>query len=549
MSLYPPDTPDRIPRTHPVLSYLGARSEPTRPPRRQVAYLPSQFAFDPHSYTSGKWLRQDDAQRSSRHIDFDFDALCWRIISLFPDSDPIAKCEKVEGRSNRVFIFTLNNGKRVVAKLPFRSAGSPSLITRSEVATTEFYDQTSIPLPEIHDWSFGDGDENSIGWPYIIMDHAEGVPLDKKWPDMLGVDQLSCVATIYWLLGHLTELDYPGYGSLYFSRGRGKPDEQLLDVNPLFGLGPHCNPRYWDCGSCDPRTYHRVAHNPGPWQTLSEYSDALVDAGLSLLPYLDPHQPKRPASYGTLAAAIDLLQQSRPLLKGICADPIVQAVASPLLWHPNLQKRKVFVDENDPTVITAIIGWHNASVDPTFWHAFDTPDFASYIDGPAGSLCSFQFQDIIGTFVPSFAAPRSLGPDLFQPLLRSWRVWRDGVPGLCKDLSVVAQRWQEFGLEDPSPFPPDLPAVIWEGLKMYPQLRTNEILRDTVAGLLSVPHDGWVPIHRWEETKLRHDSLKFLFLGGNRNGTSSPVSPVVRVMTDEKFQGAHWPFELWRQFR
>ncbi|PYI05287.1 hypothetical protein BO78DRAFT_318249, partial [Aspergillus sclerotiicarbonarius CBS 121057] len=503
--------------------------------------------FDPHNYTSGRWLRQDEAQRSSRHIDFDFDALCWRIISLFPDSDPISKCEKVEGRSNRVFIFTLNNGKRVVAKLPFRSAGPPSLTTRSEIATASFLEEhTPIPLPEIHDWSPDDGDENSIGWPYIIMDHAEGVPLDKMWPEMLGAEQLSCIATIYWLLNHLTELDYPGYGSLYFSRGRGKPDGELLDVDSFVGLGPHCNPRYWDCSPCDPRTYHRAAPNSGPWQSLSEYSDALVDAGLSMLPYINAFDRERPDSYGTLSAAIDLLQQSRPLLQGICADPVVQTVASPLLWHPNLQKRKVFVDENDPTLVTAIIGWHNASVDPTFWHAFETPDFASYTDGPAGPLCSSQFQDTVRGFAPSFAAPRSLGPELFQPLLRSWRVWRDGVPNLCKDLSVVAERWQEFGLGGPSPFPPYPPEAIREGLKMYTQLRTNEAFRSTVAGLLSVSHDGWVPIHRWERTKCHHNSLRYLFLGGNRDCMSNSSSPVVRILADEKFRGAHWPFELRR---
>ncbi|PCG97968.1 Hypothetical protein PENO1_022810 [Penicillium occitanis (nom. inval.)] len=106
----------------------------------------SSGEFDPHHYTSGRWLRNDQKEREMRYIEFDFDALCVRILALCPGAGSISDCEKIEGGFNRVFIFTLDNSQRIVARQPFTLAG-PS---------------------------------------HIIMEHAEGVQLHKKWPEMAG---------------------------------------------------------------------------------------------------------------------------------------------------------------------------------------------------------------------------------------------------------------------------------------------------------------------------------------------------------------------------
>lgn len=94
--------------------------------------------LDPHAYTSGRWLRRDQLERDARYIAFDFDALCRRIVELCPGAASITTCDKKEGGFNRVFIFTTDNAKRVVARLPFAIAGPPRLTTGSEVATMEY---------------------------------------------------------------------------------------------------------------------------------------------------------------------------------------------------------------------------------------------------------------------------------------------------------------------------------------------------------------------------------------------------------------------------
>jgi len=94
--------------------------------------------FDPYNYTKGRWLRNDAIERKARFIQFDFDALCRKIVALCPGALSITSCEKIEGGSNRVFVFHTDNGERLVAKLPFSVAGPPRYTTGSEVATVEY---------------------------------------------------------------------------------------------------------------------------------------------------------------------------------------------------------------------------------------------------------------------------------------------------------------------------------------------------------------------------------------------------------------------------
>ena len=93
---------------------------------------------NPYNYTSGRWLRRDDLERSARKIDFDFENLCRKVVSLSPGASSVVSYEKKEGGFNRVILLTLDNGKRVIARLPFRVAGPPRLTTNSEVATIRY---------------------------------------------------------------------------------------------------------------------------------------------------------------------------------------------------------------------------------------------------------------------------------------------------------------------------------------------------------------------------------------------------------------------------
>lgn len=93
---------------------------------------------DPYTYTGGRWLKRDELERNSRHIQFDFSALCDKAISLLPGATKIVKYEKTEGGFNRVFFLTMDTGSCVVARLPTGISGPPRLKTNSEVATITY---------------------------------------------------------------------------------------------------------------------------------------------------------------------------------------------------------------------------------------------------------------------------------------------------------------------------------------------------------------------------------------------------------------------------
>jgi aminoglycoside phosphotransferase (APT) family kinase protein len=113
-------------------------------------------------------------EREARYINFDFDALCNKIISFCPGAHSIISYSKIEGGYNHVFIFRTDNAQRIVARLPFSVAGPARLSTDSEVETVKYLQaKTSIPIPKILDRS--NDATNTIGSEYIIMDHAPGI--------------------------------------------------------------------------------------------------------------------------------------------------------------------------------------------------------------------------------------------------------------------------------------------------------------------------------------------------------------------------------------
>ena len=74
-------------------------------------------------------------------------------MDLYHGKKHIKSCEKKEGGFNRVFIFTMDDSSRVVARLPFISAGPAKFTTASEVATIQYcvcetatYEGTALAL-------------------------------------------------------------------------------------------------------------------------------------------------------------------------------------------------------------------------------------------------------------------------------------------------------------------------------------------------------------------------------------------------------------------
>ena len=121
---------------------------------------------------------------------------------------------------------------------------------------------TEILIPAILDWS--DDPENPIGAEYIIMEHASGAPLENAWPNISLSQRIKTVGSICRNIMQISTLEYPAYGSLYFSDAPFLQGLQTFAVNSQFCVGPSCRVAYWNCDVADLKYHHYAKPNQGP---------------------------------------------------------------------------------------------------------------------------------------------------------------------------------------------------------------------------------------------------------------------------------------------
>ncbi|RAK97240.1 uncharacterized protein BO80DRAFT_415183 [Aspergillus ibericus CBS 121593] len=484
-----------------------------------VATNSTPVGFDPYTYTDGRWLHRDALQRESRRIVFNFPALCERVISLCPGATEIVNCEKKDGGFNRVFLFTVDTGCRVVARLPTSIAGPPRLTTNSEVATMIYLQsKLSLPIPKVLDWS--DNPANPIGTEYIIQEHAGGVQLHQIWPEMSSEQHMLCTKALSLAIKEMASLDFPAYGSLYFSDAPLEPDMKI-PLEKGFWIGPRCSPVFWNRNPGELDLYGGLSSNCGPWRDLPSYNLGLIQTGYSRLPKSNslnelPHQ-------GSVQEHTRLLKISQKVLQQLIKDKRIQAAATPTLLHPDFHKRNIYVSAKDPTLITGLIDWQSTSIEPAFIYANETPDFATLphepeydADDPASadkkraftdaSICYQTYDVCMKGLVPKLRPARLLDPTLFRLFHYSHTAWRDSAAAIRQELIEISDRWHELGLEDSCPFlPTDEERT--KHARDYEDFETIQSLKLWLKTSLHTNSDGWVPNDVWDAARDAHRAV------------------------------------------
>ncbi|GKZ78096.1 hypothetical protein AnigIFM56816_001480 [Aspergillus niger] len=359
---------------------------------------------------------------------------------------------------------------RVVARLPTSIAGPPRLTTNSEVATMAYLrSKFSLPIPKVLDWS--DDPANAIGTEYIIQEHVEGVNLHQTWPNMNSEQHMLCTKALSMVIKQMASLDFPAYGSLYFSN---VPLEAHLQIpfEQGFCIGPHCSPIFWN-------------RNPGE---LELYGGPSPNCG--------------------------------PFMQRLIQDKRIQDAATPALSHPDYHKRNIYVSPEDPTIITGLIDWQSTSIEPAFIYANETPDFATppHLDDEQpttpitittarerkdASICYQTYNVALVGLVPKLRPARLLDPTLFRLFHYTHLTWTGSAAAIRQDLIELSDRWAELGLQGTCPYSltdeererhareyEDFEAV--QGLKLW--------LKD----VLNTESDGWIPNDVWDAARDAH---------------------------------------------
>lgn len=237
------------------------------------------------------------------------------------------------------------------------------------------------------------------------------------------------------------------------------------------------------------------------------------------------------------------------MIKKIAEDPRIQNAAGPVMLHPDLHKRNIFVSEDDPTIITAIIDWQSSSIEPAFWYANEVPDFAQPIRDPScedqiepkSEACAKAYDICTQFLIPKLSEPRLMDEAFFRPFRYCYRTWEDGAVAFREELIQTSRRWKELGLAESCPFPlpgPDEYAVHRKDYKLF---EAAHQLKHSLSSLLNTPSDGWVPPEHWEATESAH---KEIFRGMLQEVLGNEHPDNDEPIRDETDLREIWPFDL-----
>ncbi|KAH9930270.1 kinase-like domain-containing protein, partial [Fomitopsis serialis] len=286
--------------------------------------------------------------------------------------------------SNRVFVAKLDNGKEIVARLPFPMAGPARLTTASEVATMEFARmRMNTPTPIALDYST-DASKNEVGSEFIIMEKVPGVQLYSKWNDDLPIDVFSgFTRDLVKTERSWADARLPYIGSLYFAKDLPKntPSFGLPIDYPHHGqwgpfvIGPSVARKFWRGGRA------QLSVDRGPWKDIRSQISAIVRCEIEWLRrYAKPlprHSPLyRSERENSPETHIDVLQRCLQIIPFLPDRPEFSTFC---VWHPDLHPSNIMVDDGGPLTPSVFLDWQTATVETLV--DIPMPPFLSFTRG------------------------------------------------------------------------------------------------------------------------------------------------------------------------
>lgn len=167
-------------------------------------------------YTSGRWLWNEADQLDARHCRFDISGLKQAACQAVGTESCLSLKKIGEGNFNKAYRLEMEDGQKVVAKIPHPNAGPPVLTTSSEVATMEFVrDILNIPVPKVLAWSATA--KNPVQAEYIIMEEAQGSQLHEVWKDLPLRKKVQVIREFVEIERKLLSISFDKYGPACFN--------------------------------------------------------------------------------------------------------------------------------------------------------------------------------------------------------------------------------------------------------------------------------------------------------------------------------------------
>jgi hypothetical protein len=216
-----------------------------------------------------------------------------------------------------------------------------------------------------------------------------------------------------------------------------------------------------------------------------------------------------------------LLDISFRVLEVLADLPKIQGAARPILFHPDLHTRNIFVDENDLTKVTGIIDWQSATVSPAFVFVAEIPDFAERleldetVDGQAIQRAATDENDpiarsqadaefcakawaIVAQIHPGYREAGRLSQILLSFLAAAHFGWLQDPATLQVLLLNLSEEWNDLGLPGQCPYRPTTDETE-RAREVREKAQTTQRLKLLLSRNLKCDFDGWVAEARWNE--------------------------------------------------
>ncbi|KAI0327983.1 protein kinase subdomain-containing protein PKL/CAK/Fmp29 [Cubamyces sp. BRFM 1775] len=220
-------------------------------PRRTFSGISScGYEHELFNYTSGRWLVNEDVRLAERMRTFNVNELR-RLAAqsagrTSQDVDTIVKLD--EGGFNRIFLITMQDGFRMVARIPYPVMVPKFYAVASEVATMRFLRAKGLPVPEVYDYS--PTPDNAAETEYIFMEYVAGTKLTDIWMELEEAGIASIVRQMVELETQIMSIPFPAGGSLYYADDLQKAPRGTMGIPiPLDGerfcVGPDTRLPMW----------------------------------------------------------------------------------------------------------------------------------------------------------------------------------------------------------------------------------------------------------------------------------------------------------------
>ncbi|KAK2810896.1 hypothetical protein FQN50_002487 [Emmonsiellopsis sp. PD_5] len=342
---------------------------------------PSRTLF---SYTSGRFIYNEQKRLEERYVEFDVAALKEAVCKHTGRARVTNLMKLAEGGFNRAFLLTLDDCFQVVVKIPYHSSVPKHYATASEAATLTFLRSKGIPIPEVYGWSATA--DNAVGVEYIVMEFAPGIGLDTKWFDLTKQEQRTVAIEIVEVERKLFDIPFGSFGSLYFKKD--VPPELQADL-----YAPGAEDPSGDSDTCigpitdDMFWYGKRAEmevDRGPWRNPHEYLAAIGERELEWTKRFGKPL-ERDFPYNTLLPGVvspsaysALLEKYLAIAPFLLPKDAENHGSAPTLRHPDLTPSNVFISP-ETFKINGIIDWQHTVIVPRLLASghprlFENPD-------------------------------------------------------------------------------------------------------------------------------------------------------------------------------